>query len=361
MPDAVSAEAPGRVNLIGDHTDYHEGLVLPTVIPQRTRVHLRRRVDRIVSAHSVAMRPAIVDYELGSEQVSRGWIDYVQGVTAMLARRGIRLSGFDLRIESSIPPGAGVSSSAALTVSLLRALRAAFDLAMDDVTIATVARAAETDFVGAPIGIMDQMAASVGLAGQALLIDTRTLEVERVPLPADIEIMVIDSGVPHAHAGGLYAIRRRESFDAAAQLGVRCLRDVDEAALARGDGLPPLLARRARHVVTENERVRAAVDAIRAADPVRLGTLFGESHRSMRDDFETSTPHVDALVGIADAQPEVYGSRLTGGGFGGAVVILAKAGTALTTAARIRDVYQARTGQIGRILMPEINPGQLSM
>src|SRR4051812_8166130 len=290
MPDTATADAPGRVNLIGEHTDYHDGYVLPTVIPQRTHVRLERRRDRHVRVCSAQIGDGWSDYELGGEARGRGWLDYVQGVTAILAGRALDVGGFDARIDSTIPLGAGVSSSAALEVSLLRGLRTLFGLRLDDMALARAAQAVETEFVGAPVGIMDQMASSLGRDGEALFLDTRTLSVDRVPLPQSLEIIVIDSGVAHAHAGGEDATRRRESFEAAARLGVAMLRDLDLSALPRIEALPPALMRRARHIVTENQRVLDAVDALRRSDPVRLGALFAASHASMRDDFENSTP-----------------------------------------------------------------------
>src|SRR5687768_16708713 len=209
MPDVASADAPGRVNLIGEHTDYHQGFVLPMPIPQRTRVQVTRRGDGRIRASSAALESKAEEYEVGREAPGRGWLDYVQGTTAMLARNGIAVPGFDLRIESDVPLGAGVSSSAALEVSLLRALRQLLSIDLDDVALAKIAQTVETDFVGAPVGIMDQMAASLGRDGEALFLDTRSLACERVPLPSSIDLVVIDSAVPHAHAGGEYAIRRR--------------------------------------------------------------------------------------------------------------------------------------------------------
>jgi galactokinase len=340
------------VNLIGEHTDYHDGYVLPTVIPQRTRVDLRRRDDSRVRAISRELSQDWEEYEAGRESPGRGWLDYVQGATAALARTGVRVPGFDARIESTIPVGAGVSSSAALAVSLLRALRALLALDLDDVTLARIAQSAEIDFVGAPVGIMDQMACSLGRDRHALFLDTRNLAVVHVPIPTTLEVVVIDSGIPHTHAGGTYATRRRESFEAAERLGVARLRELDTAALPRIAQLPPLLARRARHVVTENQRVLEAVDALREGDGARLGALFAASHASMRDDYETSTPEIDALVTIGQRHPDIFGARLTGGGFGGAVVLLAKAGAARDAADAIVRAYDRQTGRPGHVLVP---------
>jgi len=352
MGDIAVADAPGRVNLIGEHTDYHDGYVLPTVIPQRTRVRVRRRDDGAICASSDAMAGGYERYEPGHESPGRGWLDYLQGVTAMLARRGVNLPGLDVCIESTIPVGAGVSSSAALEVALLRALRELLDLTLDDTTIARLAQAAETDFVGAPVGIMDQMAVSLGREGEALFIDTRTFAVERLRLPGSVEIAVIDSGIPHEHAAGDYRVRRRESFEAARLLGVDRLRDADVSMLLRHAELPPTLARRARHIITENQRVLAAVAALRRGDPDAIGDLFAASHASMRDDYEISTSEIDLLVALGRHRSDVYGARLTGGGFGGAVVYLVHAGAAATAAPAIANAYAAMTGRTATVLVP---------
>jgi galactokinase len=356
MSDSATADAPGRVNLIGEHTDYHDGVVLPTVIPQRTRVHLQRRSGRQIRARSSAYSGVWEVYEAGRETPGRGWLDYVQGVTALLARQGVTVPGFDLHVESTIPLGAGVSSSAALEVSLLRGLRSLLHLDLDDVTIARIGQGVETEFVGAPVGIMDQMASSLGVPGEALFLDTRTLEIERLPLPSSMEIVVIHSGITHTHAGGEYRTRRQESFEAAALLGVERLRDVTEDMLPRLEQLPPLLARRARHIVTENARVRAAVQALRDGDARRLGALFDASHASMRDDYDTSLPEVDQLVRLAREQPGVYGARLTGGGFGGSVVLLACADLGRSAADAICEEYRRQTSRAPSVLVPPPQP-----
>jgi len=348
----AEATAPGRVNLLGEHTDYHEGYVLPAIIPQRTHASISRRTDRAVRAWSAETPGAVEEYVLGFETSGRGWLDYVQGLTMALSRRGVDLPGFNLHLWSTVPIGGGVSSSAALEISVLRALRTRFGLALDDVALARIGQAAETEFVGAPVGIMDQMASSLGREGEALFLDTRTLAVERILLPREIDLVVIDSGIPHAHAGGAYALRRRESFEAAAALGVGHLRDLDVDALGRLDGLDPILARRARHVITENRRVRDGVTALRASDIPTFGRLMNASHESMRVDYETSTPDVDTLVAIARQDGDVAGARLTGGGFGGAIVAIAYAGTAAEAAGRIAGRY-ARTGRTARVLVPE--------
>lgn len=348
----ASASAPGRVNLLGEHTDYHDGYVLPTTIPQRTEATVGARPDGLVRAWSAGAGAHVEEYALGSESGGRGWLDYVQGLTVALARREIALSGFDLHVTSQVPMGGGVSSSAALEISVLRALRDRFTLPLDDVDLARIGCAAENDFVGAPVGIMDQMASSVGRDGEALFLDTRTLGVERIPLPPAIELAVIDSGVTHQHAGGEYATRRRESFAAAARLGVPFLRDATIDMLPRLDPLDPVLRRRARHIITENQRVLDAVAALRAGDPVAMGQLMNASHLSMQHDYETSTPEIDTLVQIAQAQPDVFGARLTGGGFGGAIVAIVRAGTAANVSARIAREYTRRSARSAQVIVP---------
>ena len=351
---AVIVSAPGRVNLVGEHTDYNGGFVLPTAIPQRTHAALTPRGDstvRVASAN-VGGRAASATYALGAEAPGRGWLDYVQGVTAML--RGTRppIGGFDAYLTSTVPLGSGLSSSAALEVALLRALREAYGLALDDVALARVGQQAENEFVGARVGIMDQMAASLADENTALLLDTRSLAYERVPLPTTADLVVLESGVRHQHAGGDYNARRAECERAAALLGVEQLRDLSFADLPRLAALPPPLDRRARHVVTENARVLEAAAALRAADLPRLGALFSASHASQRDDYEVSIPEIDLLVTLASQEPDVYGARLTGGGFGGSVVLLARAGAGRTAAERITSAYAAQSGRTPAILVP---------
>ena len=350
----VSARASGRVNLIGEHTDYNGGFVLPAPIPQSTVAVIAARPDRQVRAWSAELSAgvALEQFELGREQRGRGWLDYVQGVTVALAGAGFRIDGFDVALRSTVPIGSGLSSSAALEVSLLRALRSRFGLALDDVTLARIGRAVETDFVGAPIGIMDQMAASLATPGGALFIDTRSLRTERVELPAGTELVVIDSGVAHEHATGGYRTRRAECERAAALLGVGELRDLSAADLDRLRALPEPLGRRAKHVITENQRVLDAVAAMRAGDAPAVGRLFDASHASQRDDYEVSVPEVDLLVSLARADPAAFGARLTGGGFGGAIVALARAGAGAALAHRVIAEYQRRAGRRASVLVP---------
>jgi galactokinase len=339
----VCASAPGRVNLIGEHTDYNGGYVLPMALAHQTHVQIARRSDDLVRGSSADVASSdLVEFQLSQEQRLNGWIDYVQGVTWALAERGHRVRGFDLLVSSTVPIGKGLSSSASLEVAMCRALRDLYDLPLTDLDIATTSHRAEAGFVGAPVGIMDQMVCSLGDAATALFIDASTGRYERIVLPPDVELGVIDSGIAHHHASGDYRIRRRECEAAARELGVTQLGELSPADLPRIAQLPDPLIKRARHVITENTRVLSAVTAIRRGDTLTLGRLFFESHVSMRDDFDISLPPIDRLVSLAEEDSRVIGARLTGGGFGGAVVVVCRAGEAgaatLDLVARYRTI-----------------------
>ncbi len=351
---ACTARVPGRVNLIGEHTDYNGGFVLPTVIPQTTTVELALRGDGTVRVHSTEVDGRDpVEYELGHEARRHTWIDYVQGISWVLAQADHTLRGADIRIASSVPLGSGLSSSAALEIALLRAWRDACGLEIGDVPLALLGQRAENDFVGAPVGVMDQMACSLAEQRVALFLDTRTLEFARIPLPPAVDLVVVNSGVSHRHAGGDYITRRRECEEAARLLRVPQLRDVPVAGLEQAiSALPGTLARRVRHVVTEDQRVLDAIAAIRAGDTALLGQLFYASHASMRDDYQVSIPEIDLLVDLARQDPRVCGARLTGGGFGGSIVALVQQGAGRDVASRIVSEYDAQSGQKATVLVP---------
>jgi galactokinase len=343
------------VNLIGEHTDYNLGYVLPIATPQRTTVQVTPGRDRLVrvSSANLTADQGPAEYLLGEEQRRGTWIDYVQGVTVALRDAGFSIGGFDGRIESAVPIGSGLSSSAALELALVRALTAAFNLSLDAVQAARIGHAAETGFVGVPVGIMDQMAASLATADAALFLDTRSLEFERVPLPPSAELVVLNSGITHSHASGEYRVRRAECDEAARLLGVATLRDID---IARLDtlSLPPPLDRRVRHVVTENARVVAMRDALAAGDIVDAGVLMNASHDSMRDDFEVSIPEIDVLVEAACGHPSVLGGRLTGGGFGGCIVALVRSGQGYPVADHLVAAYARLVGRTATIIIPPV-------
>lgn len=340
----IRADAPGRVNLIGEHTDYHDGFVMPCAIPMRTYVALTPRGDTRVRLTS-AQFAGVIEYDIGQERRRGNWGDLIQGLTAVIVAGNHHVSGFELLVQSDVPVGSGLSSSAALEISTLRAIRSAFDLPLSDVDLARMGQRAEAEFAGAAVGIMDQMASSFADQRTALFLDTRTLDFERLPLPADLELVVIDSGVAHHHGGGPYMTRRRESQSAARLLGVTVLRDASPEALDRLATLPSLLARRARHVITENTRVIRARQALLESDLAQFGVLLNASHASLRDDYEVSIAEVDLLVELTQAQPGVYGARMTGGGFGGAIVAAVAAGRGRSVGEAVATQYRTRTNR----------------
>jgi galactokinase len=321
-----------------------------------TTVTLRPVEGRAVRLFSADQPEAgVIAYQLGEEAPKDKWADYVQGVTVALREDGHAVGGFDALLTTDLPIGAGVASSAALEIAMLRALRRAFGLMIDDATLANLAWRAETDFVGVPIGVMDQMACSLGLPGGALFLDTRSLDWEAIPLPLTVEVLVIDSGIPHRNADSGYRQRRLEVEEASRLLGVKQLRDVSAGDLSRLDQLPEPLRRRARHVVTENARVLAFHDAVVDGALDALGNLLAASHRSLRDDYEVSLPEIDALVSIANDTPWVLGARLTGGGFGGSVVVLAESRLASGAAKQIVAGYWTQLGRTATVISPSFS------
>jgi galactokinase len=322
-PEGVWA-APGRVNVIGEHTDYNDGFVLPVALPHTTRAAVGRRTDGRVALASLQGDGAVVELALADLAPGRpdGWAGYPAGVVDGL--RDLLPGGVSVLVDTDVPVGAGLSSSAALTCSVALALS---DLVAPHLTradLVELARRSENDFVGAPTGILDQSASLLCEAGHALFLDTRTRTTEQVPLDlaaAGLELLVVDTGTSHTHADGGYGDRRRECEEAAVRLGVPALRDVpDVAALAALDD--DVLRRRARHIVTENARVLEIVRVLRgAADPRSIGPVLSEGHASLRDDFEISTPELDACVDAALAAG-AHGARMVGGGFGGSAVVL---------------------------------------
>ena len=334
--------APGRINLIGEHTDYNDGLVMPIALRLGVTVAATSRDDTSVRLTTdAAVSPRDVAYVLGAEERDGTWVDRARGVTAMLKREGAVIRGFDAEITSDLPVGAGLGSSAAFAIALLRSLSKLFDLALDDAATARLAHAAETEFAGARAGMLDQLASVYGRAKDALLIDMRDHATQVIPLPSTIELAVIDSGTRHEHATGGYNRRRAECEDACLHLGIASLRDIDGSPLDELlERLPAPLDRRVRHVVTENGRVRRAVDAVRARDDVELGQLLNASHRSLRDDYEVSTPELDELTVLAIGAGAM-GARMVGGGFGGSIIALTRRGRghdlAAEALARYRD------------------------
>ncbi len=343
-PEGVWA-APGRVNVIGEHTDYNDGYVLPVALPHTTRAAVGRRTDGRVALASLQGDGAIVELAVGELAPGRpdGWAGYPAGVVEGLRDR--LAGGVSVLVDTDVPVGAGLSSSAALTCSVALALR---DLVAPELTrtdLVELARRSENDFVGAPTGILDQSASLLCTAGHALFLDTRERRTEQVPLDlaaAGMELLVVDTGTSHTHAGGGYGDRRRECEQAAERLGVPALRDVpDVAGLAALDD--DVLLRRARHIVTENARVLEVMDVVRGAeDPRGIGPVLTAGHVSLRDDFQISTVELDACVDAAVAAG-AHGARMVGGGFGGSAVVLVDRDRAERVAEAVRERF-AREG-----------------
>jgi galactokinase len=353
----VEAQAPGRVNLLGEHTDYNDGFVLPTVIPQTTTVQLSLSPDYQHHIYAASLDELV--HLSPSAEIPKGFVCYVAGCLRLLEQRGVSIPPLNIRIESSVPIGAGLSSSAALEIAVLRAVRnldaqlSLLALDLTDVKLAQIAQQAEHQFAGVQCGIMDQMAVSLADAQHLLFLDTRTLEYESIPIPIGAEILVIDSGIRRALIDSGYHQRRLECETAAQVLGLSALRDLED--LAQLNSLPSPLQQRARHVFTENQRVLIAKQGLAAH---RFGQLMNASHTSLRDDYEVSIPALDCLADLLQQTPSVFGARLTGAGFGGACVALVATGQRERIATSVLEQY-SRHGFQGYLLVPAIATSSL--
>jgi galactokinase len=340
--------APGRVNLIGEHTDYNDGFVFPLAIDRRTVVALALRDDGIVRVSS-SFSDDIVETTLAglSPEVLSGWSAYPFGVAWALGQHGADLRtqpGFDAYFDSNVPVGAGLSSSAAIESAIGIALNDVWGLGLDRRTLARVGQLAENKAVGAPTGIMDQSASLLGKRDAAVFLDCRSLDAEVIPLGfegAGLELVIIDTRVSHSHATGGYAERRTSCEAGAAAMGVESLRDLNVDDLDRAATvLDELTLRRVRHVVTENARVLDTVRTLREQGPAAIGELLDASHVSMRDDFEISVPELDLAVATAQAHGAL-GARMTGGGFGGAAIAVVPHGSVGSLSAAVRDAFDS--------------------
>ena len=339
---ATAWRAPGRVNLIGEHTDYNDGYALPFAIRAGCTATVEVRGDRTVTVRS-AQQPAPVEFSLADLRPgTAGWAGYPLGVLWALRQRGHDLPGLTIVLDSDVPVGAGLSSSAALVCSVAAAVDDLLQLTLSRDELLAVTRSAENDFVGAPTGGMDQLAAFNCVEGTALLCDMRSLETQQVPLVlGDLALLVVDTRAEHRHADGEYRRRRAGCEQAARQLGVRALRDVDDLDAALARLTDDELRRYTRHVVTENARVLDTVTALRAGDLTAVGPLLTASHASMRDDFRVSSPELDLAVESLLATGAL-GARLTGGGFGGCVVGLIDSARADGAGEAVRAAFASR-------------------
>jgi galactokinase len=348
---SLIAQAPGRVNLIGEHTDYNDGFVLPCAINYYTVVCAAARSDTLVRVVAADYGDAIDEFDVSDTlqtdtNPDRGWVNYVRGMLEVACVRGYPIAGLDLVIAGDVPQGAGLSSSASLEMALAETLSQMFTWSASKSDLALLGQAAENDFVGCQCGIMDQYISAMGRKQQALLIDCRSLEARAVTLPPGTQIVIVNSNVRRGLVDSEYNSRRQQCEAAAKQLGVKALRDVSVEMLNRRMAeLDPLVLRRARHVVTENDRVLQAEMAMNAADLPLMARLMAQSHVSMRDDFEITVPPIDTLVEmIKDELGEAGGVRMTGGGFGGCVVAVLPTALLERVTGRIERDYFNATG-----------------
>lgn len=346
-PPRILVRAPGRVNLIGEHTDYNDGFVLPLAIDRAIWIALRPVDERIV-------RVNLLDYEDESahsfsldtlEKGPHGPLEYIKGMAWALQSEGYGLHGWEGVVSGDVPIGAGLSSSAALEMAVGQAFASASGFLFDPPAMAKLGQKTENQWIGVNSGIMDQMISAAGEAGMALLIDCRSLETQLSPIPEGTVVVVLDSSTRRGLVGSKYNERREQCEAAARYFGVKALRDVDESAFeAKADGLDDLTRRRARHVITENARTLRARDAMLRGDAVTVGELMDASHESMRVDFEITTPAMDAIAACARDHAACYGARMTGGGFGGCAVALVKAEGVDDFVAEVMRCYAAQTG-----------------
>lgn len=351
---ALLVRAPGRVNLIGEHTDYNDGFVLPFAIDRSIQVALRPRDDGAVRLFS-SVREAPCRFDIADLRKERGgWEEYVKGVAWALSERGFRLRGWEGVLESDLPAGAGLSSSAALEVAVARAFAAVSGFSWDPLAMAGLCRKAENAWVGVPCGVMDQIAVAASSPEAALLVDCRAEEILPVPLPQGFRIAVLDTGTRRALTDGFYRDRREDCLAAARRLGVPALRDACRDGLERLDGV---LLRRARHVVSENARVLDAAEALRRGEAAAFGRLLDGSHASLRDDFEVTGEALDAMVEGARGIPGCLGARMTGAGFGGCAIAFVRAESAEAFLPAALDAYRRRTGREGTGFLTRPSPG----
>lgn len=342
----LTIRAPGRVNLIGEHTDYNDGFVLPMAIDRAIWIALRPRDDRRVLLHSLDLQP-VADFTLDDFQHSDGgWTEYVKGVAWALQEAGLPLQGWEGVCAGDIPVGAGLSSSAALELATARAFAAVSGFPWEPAQMARLAQKAENQWVGVNCGIMDQMISAAGKAGHALLIDCRSLETQLAPLPPRTAVVILDTATRRGLVDSAYNERRAQCEAAAQFFGVPALRDVDLATFnACADQLDPLTRQRARHVIGENQRTLDAMVAMLQEDAAALGRLFNASHASLRDDFAVSSPELDQIAACAQRRVTAcLGARMTGAGFGGCAVALVWAESATAFSQAVAACYQAATG-----------------
>jgi galactokinase len=349
--------APGRVNLIGEHTDYNEGFVLPMAIDRAVWIALRPRTDRRVLVHALDLQDQGT-FDLDHLERAQGWLEYLKGVAHELRTAGYELRGWEGVMTGDVPRGAGLSSSAAVEMATARAFAAVSGFAWEALTMAKIGQRAENDWVGLQCGIMDQAVSAAAREGHALFLDCRTLDYEHVPLPKNMAVVVLDTSTRRGLVGSAYNERHAQCELAARFFGVRALRDVSvEQLKVEGGKLQDVTRRRARHIISENARVLQAVEAMRRDDPVTLGKLFNESHASLRDDFEVTNAALNWIVESAQARPECFGARMTGAGFGGCAVALVRQDSVEGFAQAVGAEYNSKSGMEAKVYVCQASEG----
>jgi galactokinase len=335
--------APGRVNLIGEHTDYNDGFVLPMAIDRAIWIALSPRTDSQVRIRSLDLE---VDsaFELHSIAKGKGWLEYIKGVANELLKAGYELRGFDAVLTGDVPRAAGLSSSAAVELATARAFAAVSGFTWDAAQMAKISQKAENEWVGVNCGIMDQMASAASKEGFALFLDCRTLEYQHAPLPKNTSVVILDTSTRRGLVDSAYNERRSQCEEAARWFRVKALRDVSLDEFERSNGLSEVVMKRARHIITENARVLEAVDVMKAGNIKRLGELFNASHNSLRDDFEVTNEALNQIVECARDQSSCYGARMTGAGFGGCAVALVQEENAREFTNAVSVAYKQRSG-----------------
>ena len=359
--------APGRVNLIGEHTDYNDGFVLPMAIDRAVWIALRPRDDSVIRIHSLDLNQ-VAEFELDSLSKGEGWVEYLKGVAQELQIENYKLGGWEGVMAGDVPIGAGLSSSAAVELATARAFASVSCLKWDAVKMAKIGQRAENHWVGVNCGIMDQMASAASSARHALFLDCRSLEIQHIPMPVDVAVVVMDTSTRRGLVDSAYNERRSQCEEAARYFGVKALRDVSvdefeerrkrylEAPKGKKE-LSEAAWKRARHIIKENQRVLDAIKALRSGDIKTVGKLFNASHASLRDDFEVTNEALNQIVESALEQDGCYGARMTGGGFGGCAVALVEKDKAQSFAEAVSTAYRQRSGLEASVYVCQASEG----
>ena len=354
---SLIVRAPGRVNLIGEHTDYNDGFVLPMAIDRAIWIAVRPRTDRFARIHSVDFEAEAV-FSLDDLKKEQGWAEYLKGIAHILQAEGYKLSGWDGVMMGDVPRGSGLSSSAAVEMATARVFASVSNLKWDAAYMARIGQRAENQWVGVNCGIMDQMASAASKEGHALFLDCRSLEIQHVPLPDHVAVVVMDTSTRRGLVDSAYNERRSQCEEAARFFGVKALRDVSlDEFEERKSGLNEVVMRRARHIITDDQRVLDAMQAMRTNDLVRLGNILNAGHSSLRDDFEVTNEALNQIVEAAQEQSSCYGARMTGGGFGGCAIALVDAGKVNAFVDSVERAYREKSGLEPQIYVCKASAG----